>query len=714
MNKADAKIHLERAQYLNPCPGWECGREHMGNPCALGPDTSGRCGATCVPEKRDDRYYCGASSKLSGRCDIGPQDDGSCGCFPPMCQPRQLSRAGSTEVPRYQCTRGECLNGPGPDGSCGMTHLVCRPRRNIRSRRGVLTLTVTGAAIGSLLLAMFIPGPKAAFSPGSLSEHHLALNDRCENCHDVGNGSIDGLFRLAFFHSKESDQSLRCQECHEELGEFPLHPHSLSQKQLQTLTNARLDTSTTKRSSSRVKGQTHATEELACATCHQEHRGPHFDISTLTNQQCQGCHQDQFKSFSNGHPEFESYPHRQRTQIRFNHNSHYEVHFGNFNRTQPFGSAPLDSEGNLTQDASSCKICHVPDPQNQKMVLTGFDQMCSSCHASQIRHDVTDLGLFSLPIIEPDDESSRRLLNEDGALAPLTELLLLADPNYRQGINDDQLEPASVEHATLLQSARQALVEELVEHHELAIRRRLEETIGDLVSSADLDRISALFPLVELEKKARELGAWDGAGPMEESAVDSSSKSLLTVAYSPTDHADPLLVALIELGIKAASADSTDPQLSDTALPAAHRLLSDLAAPLAAGRCFKCHTIEKKGGIQRVNWFGDQTESLRKSGLTRFEHGPHLIFSKMGEDDCHTCHRLNGFRSFFSDDYVNPFGDLVTDTSAHSSVDFKYQTKSQCAKCHNAREAKQDCLTCHRYHSLHERVEMAPTIGAAP
>jgi transposase-like protein len=53
-----------------------------------------------------------------------------------------------------------------------------------------------------------------------------------------------------------------------------------------------------------------------CATCHQEHQGVNFNLSKISNEQCQSCHVAKFDSFDGHHPEFENYPFRRSSSIR--------------------------------------------------------------------------------------------------------------------------------------------------------------------------------------------------------------------------------------------------------------------------------------------------------------------------------------------------------------------------------------------------------------
>src|SRR6185503_19003014 len=62
---------------------------------------------------------------------------------------------------------------------------------------------------------------------------------------------------------------------------------------------------------------------LYCATCHQEHKGVDFDLTKISNAQCQSCHVVKFDSFDSNHPKFENYPFERRTRITYDHAGHF-------------------------------------------------------------------------------------------------------------------------------------------------------------------------------------------------------------------------------------------------------------------------------------------------------------------------------------------------------------------------------------------------------
>ena len=129
-------------------------------------------------------------------------------------------------------------------------------------------------------------------------------------------------------------------------------------------------------------------EEIACATCHKEHRGFKHDMKKMGDQRCQACHEQKFESFKLDHPEFTLYPYRDENYVNFNHT----LHFGEFskqNRTELLGNF-------------NCKSCHTDNPDNGLIIKPGtFEKVCYSCH--QLTE--TDLAVLHLPGSKTDISS---------------------------------------------------------------------------------------------------------------------------------------------------------------------------------------------------------------------------------------------------------------------------------------------------------------------
>jgi hypothetical protein len=114
-------------------------------------------------------------------------------------------------------------------------------------------------------------------------------------------------------------------------------------------------------------------EGIACATCHQEHKGAKSNLIAITNERCQSCHVVKFDSFDGQHPKFESYPFKQRTPIIYDHAGHFGKHFPEIAKKDPAKRIP-----------DTCSSCHNSRDDKRLMSVAPFEQTCSSCHLDQI------------------------------------------------------------------------------------------------------------------------------------------------------------------------------------------------------------------------------------------------------------------------------------------------------------------------------------------
>jgi cytochrome c553 len=162
-------------------------------------------------------------------------------------------------------------------------------------------------------------------------------------------------------------------------------------------------------------------------------------------------------------------------------------------------------------------------------------------------------------------------------------------------------------------------------------------------------------------------------------------KDGFTFSYRPTGHADPFLVAWLNITAAAPSGASG--------------VLQDLTSPTGAGSCAKCHSVDgDQNGRSRVNWAAARSEP-NEHPFTKFSHTAHL--SVMTEKGCQTCHVLNPaskYSTYFQPaDPANPAG--ANRDPSHFESNFTSLPKMECAKCHTARIAGDNCLLCHNYHT---------------
>ena len=279
---------IDESAYERPDQAWVCGWAKDGRPCPLGPDPRGRCHTTheCAPRRQGDRYYCSRQGPLGGSCQEGPL----------------------------------------PDGSCGRPVQHCQPRHSWRARRGMLSRWALAVTLGGLLFAFSGPTALRPESPGPLIAPHAAVAGECSTCHAKVGDDLFAWARAAPVGPVELDSDA-CLSCHM-LGDQAWLAHSVPAAELEQRAEAAAPATSPPPTLLRVgaifgsmrRGSPH--DELACSTCHPEHRGRDGSLATLTDNQCQGCHARQFRSFSDGHPEFRDYPYEGSTRIAFDHGSH--------------------------------------------------------------------------------------------------------------------------------------------------------------------------------------------------------------------------------------------------------------------------------------------------------------------------------------------------------------------------------------------------------
>ncbi|MEO5721358.1 MAG: hypothetical protein ABIR71_07810 [Chthoniobacterales bacterium] len=336
---------------------------------------------------------------------------------------------------RWSCTRpeahgGKCDAGPLPDGTCAHPIPPCQPVRSLRKSRAMyvwLTALITAGGLLVLLGSQFRNG---WLNPGELTNAHATSATKCSDCHSATPASATELVAATFATTRNDSQL--CLKCHQ-MGDLPLRAHGLSSTQLAEST-ARFARPNEKKTAPALLRASHSlalknahTDDLACATCHQDHHGRAFDLKRLSDAQCQACHATQFASLAKGHPEFANYPYQRRTRIFFDHNSHLGQHFAEKKDLAPAG----------------CQSCHVTGQGGRFMQVKSFDASCAACHAPQIKGagmTVKGVAFFTVPGIDADTLASHSMsIGEwprfaDGKLTPFMELLLKREPKARAAI----------------------------------------------------------------------------------------------------------------------------------------------------------------------------------------------------------------------------------------------------------------------------------------
>ena len=149
------------------------------------------------------------------------------------------------------------------------------------------------------------------------------------------------------------------------------------------------------------------------------------------------------------------------------------------------------------------------------------------------------------------------------------------------------------------------------------------------------------------------------------------------IFYRPVGHKDKFIYSWLSLtGPHAPKGDKS---------PAA-AVFDVLASKDAQGSCSKCHSVDDIKG-RAVNFSPPSVES-KQGRFTNFIHEPH--FGVVQDRGCLTCHELEKGR---------PYLESYAQGNPQSFVsNFGAVNKDLCQTCHTSSKARQDCLTCHKYH----------------
>lgn len=769
MSERPQKFQLDNNLYERPNDKWSCGARAAGMPCSTGPDSSGRCGAICQPIKDGDRFYCASATKHSGDCDVGPTEDGRCCTLPPQCVPKKF-KSKLTGESEWKSTRGICPRGPLPDGNCCRTLEQCSPVRSVMARRKHFTLAAFSGAIGLVLIMIAFPGPKKAISPGPLFQTHASLIGDCRQCHDHDHSPIvTSLYPDIDKPTGEDgsgpagDQTARCLHCHHELHNGPedsdvdygRYIHNTAPETLARLSRKQVDLREARDNKKDNQAQSYAdyvklysSTQKACAECHQEHRGPEFDIKAMTDRQCQSCHMNQFTSFDNGHPAFTNYPHDKRANIYFDHATHFRVHFADHQRIAGI-EASLSNQLSLESGTAACATCHQSD-SGGFMKTKGFEDTCAECHDYQIQNPLASIDFLAIPdwVFSADDvqlsdrlktfESSNRL-----GFSPMAIALLDREPAFRQALEELMKEPGVTEGSEPptelvdgpLASVRLSLdgvLNQLQVTQESApvgpappsddegnaeamsaestnLQGLAQRLFSDRLEPTDLQRFVNRFPVDQVGQFATMLDDRDTSFA-EPNLLDANwmteyQNSTYTLKYRPTGHADPMLQEWInslatvaeDMAMNSSSASSNSEQTMFREYQ--FDLFEQFAGSLSAGRCTKCHSMDADVGQGVVHWQSSSNMLTNRKEFEKFSHLPHMT----RQLQCTDCHEVMPEDSieFSKSQFLSAPRGLPNVSSNHPfSVGIGPLNISDCRRCHNSSGDSQSCTTCHNYHVL--------------
>ncbi|MGL4514903.1 MAG: hypothetical protein ACRCT8_17595 [Lacipirellulaceae bacterium] len=673
----------EAPRYDRPNLAWLCGLDCDGRPCTVGPTPGGRCpgGAECQPARVGDRWVCNRSEIRGGPCDT-PND----GTAPAA--------------------------GPTPDGRCCHTK-QCRPKPSLRTLRGRWLRGAALATVGALLIVLGSSDRNETLAPGPLTSQHaqvLAREDalrgdsgqRCATCHPGADDSPLAWLSSAVSGAgtnHHSTQSSLCVNCHEELaanGAEPLLAHGLGAGALDASDGKRRRTIASLAALSvggAPRGTTHD-DPVACAVCHQEHRGPQHDLAAITDARCQACHTQRYASFATDHPDFGDWPNRGATRVSFSHASHASQHYA--------------KSGN----SFDCRVCHVEDATGDLTARADYHVACAACHDADLQQSLArGVAVLSLPTLDAAALSGEESVKDwppaalgdfDGALPALMKLLLAADPAAQVAIEHlgpdfsffdiDASDPESVASAATLTAALRTLLDELQEEGHATLDYRLRELLGGKPLPRPLADFVGRLPVELIDHLQASWFRRDGAKvPAFDEVEDRRTGGGwwvddrgLALRYRPAGHDDPFLRAWLDL---------------IAALPAEHAALRDaclaeFARPEAPGQCLECHGVERSTGRVAIHWRGrDRLGEPR--GFTKFSHRPHLTQPELA--DCTHCHKSTAAPVEATAAKAKQLV-LVSSESPTAAADFAPIAKTSCSACHRPHAAGDHCTQCHHYH----------------
>lgn len=616
-------------------------------------------------------------------------------------------RPGDRWVCGKRCEGTPCDLGPTVNGLCSIsdTSLQCRPVPSLRRRRFLISACTFGLALGCCLYLLGSNEPQS-ISAGPLTSVHSGSDISCDQCHTAM--SHDNVLS-GFTNATAAADSQLCIDCHGDFTPDPAGVHGLSSDVVNRLSDDHAndlkstgDHSIDGAASTSVLiklaaslAADHQADALSCRECHHEHRGSDHDLTAFADSRCQTCHQEQFHSFADGHPEFVDYPYTRPVRIAFDHATHLGRYF-------PGDATRLSPDADTSQH---CSVCHTIDIATGEIAIGTYGAMCADCHDRDIEdRDFPGIPLIALPERSPAGEPIEWLVQPTDPLLPrpLGLLQLLLDGN------GSDVTARSEQTAGNYPARIRELFDDVSERGLLALQQRLDGRSKPLASDAIglvpamLAARSNWFKHSETDEQnepislPRDLPSEAIGGGVYVRNAD------LSLRYHPIGHADPYLQLWLDTLVSASNESSAIGGQVREMLP----ILADptgagswsTRGPISSGRCLSCHTVQKnRSGQQFVQWNTRQPMSS-DSLLTRFRHAPHVVAK--GMESCVECHQLNATHKTAA----AILRDVAADSDHHPPIsvhrtDFRQLTKSACASCHGQTGQLSRCTTCHVYHA---------------
>ncbi len=742
--------NFKRDEYQRPEQKWVCGRACEGKGCPFGPDSGGVCHTTgeCRPVREGERWKCTRPETHGGACAEGPMPDGECCRQIGPCQP----------VPSLRTLRGRCviaavlftagllltlLGGsarersvdPGPltsahaqsNARCGDCHApaaaggdgrfvgVRRPtsaaclRCHSLGDHPLAPHGLDGAALAaaSAKSGRSAAGASAEFAVLSLAKLARAPDEAagdCATCHKEHRGRGASLTEFS---------NGQCQVCHlttfatfaeghPDFGDYPFRRRT--RIVFDHAKHMQVHFADPAFSGAAPKG---------CDACHVASAAGGFMTVKGFDQACSACHGAQVEGEGRAGDKglaFFRVPGLDAPTLAA--------------KGRPVGDWPSDADGRITP-FMALLLSSDPAAKSALRVLGDADLLdlggaaperlaAAETLAWSIKSLLADLVARGQDALisrmgGSDPGADRGQLRAMTAQMPRDGLIaaqsawfpnLLAEvASHRAGI---QPSPSSAPKAAAPAPAAAkvpatAAGDDLLADAPPAPAARAEpaKPAGDDLASDDLSAGSnpakkppapeapALSPI-----KMADPEAWAVAGGWYRSMDN------FTLYYRPSGHADPFLA--IWLTVTARLSGNAQDKAAQTLFEA----LSDREGP---GLCVKCHSVERAphAGALLVNWRAS-LPAPAMHGMTKFDHSVH--FSLIAQQGCQTCHQLRPQDTGLAASVAVP-------GPAKFASNFASVSKATCASCHNDKDAREDCLLCHNYHTgeISSRiVEMGP------
>lgn len=598
---------------------------------------------------------------------------------------------------------------------------------------------IWAVALSAGIVALLLLGKHPQLiDAGPVYQAHSVLGEDCSSCHsNHEKGMLHWLVSATSPATTLADNG-QCLSCHEGTGHSE-NAHGESPQWLSEAYEPLENTDASKpwqlRLLREVGFSENSDDPLSCATCHQEHRGPHHELAEMDNLKCQGCHQIQFRDFEHGHPEFKNYPPTGTASISFDHRTHFGKHF---------------TSGDLPSEApTNCNSCHQLEDSGENIVNTGFVRACDGCHEPQTRGQglASDKGIpmFRLPGIDIEtlenagksigewpfdaDEKSTKVLHwilaanpEVAKLLPIIKPLDLLDLS---GVSQDELKTVA-EYALSIKKLLHS-----IDTQGHTVFREYNVPAATLPTEVVSQALNEWFPNLDEEVSRLEMGlelasTASGAAftPTDPPEALQPTNSLVTGAelldeggllgdddgvllgdddggsFGDTDAKDDLVAKHTRSDTETwvnqggwyrknftlyyrptGHADRVIQDLLDSAsqsnIPGSELVFEKISDEKSPGRCGKCHTVDNVN--LEIHWLGSAKDQAMV-GSTLFSHKPHVTRA-----ECSDCHK----RGALPDGADNNF----TLASDHLSLD-----KTSCTSCHGEKSLGSNCVDCHRYH----------------